>query len=113
MSQQNAQNTARDRREALEKKLEPKRNRKISDGGRELAQYIRDLYASGAKLWTKDMFRDIEAELSKEPRPPTIMIRSSTQPSVIFSGGLILTTHSVNGMKRSVQVPPIEDISYV
>jgi hypothetical protein len=49
----------------------------ISESGRELAQYVRDLYASGAKLWTKDMFRDIEAELAKEPKPDAIMIRSS------------------------------------
>jgi hypothetical protein len=51
----------------------------ISEGGRVLAQYVRRLYDSGAKLWTKEMFRDIEAELAKEPKPHAVMIRSSKQ----------------------------------
>ena len=49
----------------------------ISAQGKELAQYVRDLYDSGAKLWTKEMFRDIEAELAKDPLPHAVMIRSS------------------------------------
>ena len=49
----------------------------ISEGGREMAQYIRDLYNSGAKLWTKEIFRSVEADLGREPRPQDIVVRSS------------------------------------
>ncbi|CAH0005498.1 unnamed protein product, partial [Clonostachys byssicola] len=41
-----------------------------------LVQWIKDLYASGAKLWTKEMLSDIEAELAQNPVPKTISIRS-------------------------------------
>jgi hypothetical protein len=51
----------------------------ITAAGKELVQYIQDLYNSGAKLWTKEMFHDVEAELAKEPKPHAIMIRSSKQ----------------------------------
>lgn len=50
----------------------------ITEEGRELGQYVRDLYASGAKLWTKEMFQDVESQLAQVPLPETIMIRSST-----------------------------------
>ena len=53
------------------------KRQEISDESKALAQYIRDLYDSGAKLWTKEMFRDIEAELAKEPLPDYVMNRSS------------------------------------
>ncbi|CAH0047812.1 unnamed protein product [Clonostachys solani] len=41
-----------------------------------MAQYVKDLYASGARLWTKEMFRNVEADLAKEPCPEEVMIRS-------------------------------------
>jgi hypothetical protein len=50
MSQQSAKSNARDHGKALEEEIKKRRNRKISDSGNELAQYVRDLYASGAKL---------------------------------------------------------------
>ncbi|KAL1311468.1 hypothetical protein AAFC00_004411 [Neodothiora populina] len=59
----------------------------ISQEGRELAQYIKDLYSSGAKMWTKYMFYDIEAVLVREPRPHYTLIRS------------------MNGALRKKQVP--------
>ncbi|KAK9787177.1 hypothetical protein SCARD494_10707 [Seiridium cardinale] len=51
-------------------------NRIVTKKGLELAQYVRDMYDSGARLWTKDMFRNIEAELAKEPQPKSVTIRS-------------------------------------
>ncbi|KAK6083946.1 hypothetical protein SCUP515_01642 [Seiridium cupressi] len=51
-------------------------NRIITQKGLELAQYVRDMYDSGARLWTKDMFQNIEAELAKEPQPKSVTIRS-------------------------------------
>lgn len=63
---------------------EPARDRdhRISDNGRQLAQYVRDLYDTGARMWTKDMFRDLEADLAKDPRPNITMIRSSEYLSI-------------------------------
>jgi hypothetical protein len=52
-------------------------NPKMDKSTQELVQWIKDLYASGAKLWTKEMLSDIEAELAKNPLPETISIRSS------------------------------------
>ncbi|KAK7415735.1 hypothetical protein QQX98_005648 [Neonectria punicea] len=45
-------------------------------GGRnlKLANYVRDIYDSGAKMFTKDMFRQLEADLAKDPRPDKISI---------------------------------------
>lgn len=48
-----------------------------TEEGRKIVQYIRDLYDSGAKLWTKDMFRDAEREMARDPRPRSIQVRSS------------------------------------
>ena len=92
-------------------KNKPQDREQIGERGRQLAQYVQDLYASGARLWTKDMFRDIEAELAKEPKPHAIMIRSSkTIPrlSVAFIVSSILTVPAtvVNGVLRRKQVPP-------
>lgn len=74
MSQCIVRSTARDNKTAV-----GIQRQEISEGGRVLAQYVRRLYDSGAKLWTKEMFRDIEAELAKEPKPHAVMIRSSKQ----------------------------------
>jgi len=60
-----------------EKIAESYNNRDVSEEAREMAKYVQDLYNSGERMWTKEMFRDIEAELAKEPRPHAIMIRSS------------------------------------
>ncbi|CAG9986331.1 unnamed protein product [Clonostachys byssicola] len=38
--------------------------------------YIEALYNSGAKLWTKEMFVSVEAELSKQPLPQFVELRS-------------------------------------
>ena len=97
MSQYIAESKARDREE-------------ISEGGRQLAQYVQDLYASGAKLWTKDMFRDIEAELAKEPKPHAIMIRSSKRiprlfVAFLFFSILTIPVIVVNGVLRRKQIP--------
>ncbi|KAM5360946.1 hypothetical protein ACJZ2D_013400 [Fusarium nematophilum] len=50
--------------------------RNISQRGHEVLRYIRNLYASGAKLWTKDMFLRIEEDLAKAPQPASVMVRS-------------------------------------
>ena len=50
----------------------------LAEERRRLAQYVRDLYDSGAKMYTRDMFRDLDWELAKEPMPDTVMLRSST-----------------------------------
>ncbi|KPM43763.1 hypothetical protein AK830_g2799 [Neonectria ditissima] len=44
-------------------------NRVITPKKRELGNYVRDLYASGAKMFTKDMLRRAEADLAKSPLP--------------------------------------------
>lgn len=56
-------------------------NKEESKQGREIVQCIENLYLSAAKLWTKEMFRDIEEQLAKEPRPDAVMMRSSTNIS--------------------------------
>jgi hypothetical protein len=87
MSQYIVQSKARGNKTAVAKAVKTAvgiQHQEISEGSRELAQYVRDLYASGAKLWTKDMFRDIEAELAKEPKPHAVMIRSSTHIPGLF-----------------------------
>jgi hypothetical protein len=61
----------------LDEALGRKNNGIISPEGRELGQYVRDLYASGAKLWTVEALRHVEEELTKDPRPESVMIRSS------------------------------------
>ncbi|KAK7430498.1 hypothetical protein QQZ08_003017 [Neonectria magnoliae] len=53
-----------------------------------LANYVRDVYASGAKMFTKDMFRQMEADLAKDPRPDRISVCS------------------MNGMARSMSLSP-------
>lgn len=75
--------TARDRLDSIQQ-------RKIGQRGSELMQYIDDLYAAGAKLWTKDMFLEIEEELAKAPQPASVKIRS-------MNG---------NSINRSVPFPP-------
>ncbi|KAK7226980.1 hypothetical protein V2G26_014983 [Clonostachys chloroleuca] len=62
-------------------------NTNLSPREMKMAQYVKDLYASGARLWTKEMFRKIEADLAKEPYPEEVMIRS------------------MNGVEASVRVP--------
>jgi len=53
------------------------KQREIDDDSKALIQFIQELYDSGAKLWTKEMFCNIEAELAKEPLPDYIINRSS------------------------------------
>jgi hypothetical protein len=61
-----------------------------SEQGRRMAQYIRDVYDSGAKLWTKDMFHDAEREMAKDPRPASIQLRSSKYMRIPLTRNLIL-----------------------
>ncbi|KAH8658046.1 hypothetical protein BX600DRAFT_514569 [Xylariales sp. PMI_506] len=49
---------------------------KSAEQGERLARIVKDLYASGAKMWTKEMFSDIEQELSKKPMPDFVRIRT-------------------------------------
>lgn len=89
--------------------------RSISAAGRELGQYVRDLYASGARLWTKEMFRDIEAELAKEPKPVAVMILSSRLAGCPFSPPLPVSpsdladrSNTVNGAFTRMKVPVVK-----
>ncbi|KAH9901896.1 hypothetical protein F4778DRAFT_738052 [Xylariomycetidae sp. FL2044] len=52
------------------------RRTKYNEHGQALANKIREMYESGAKLYAKDMFRDMEAHLARDPKPKTIMLRS-------------------------------------
>lgn len=54
-----------------------KNNRRLTEQGKELGNYIRDLYDLGYKLYSKDTFRDLEAALAADPKPATFMLRSS------------------------------------
>ncbi|KFA79376.1 hypothetical protein S40288_10820 [Stachybotrys chartarum IBT 40288] len=47
----------------------------VSDKGRELGQHIRDLYASGAKLWTKAAILQLETQLRESPGLDSYPIR--------------------------------------
>ena len=51
--------------------------RKISPRGKELGQYLQDLYDSGAKLYTKQMFSDIEEQLTNGEKSDFLVLRSS------------------------------------
>ncbi|VUC26884.1 unnamed protein product [Clonostachys rosea] len=42
-----------------------------------MIQYVKDVYASGARIWTKESLRSIESDLAKDPCPEEIMVRSS------------------------------------
>jgi hypothetical protein len=92
-------------------------NTNLSPREMKMAQYVKDLYASGARLWTKEMFRNIEADLAKEPWPEEVMIRSSKSSHLTPASLLGLATSDVNtdirsfsfllvnGVEASVTVP--------
>ncbi|CAH0041332.1 unnamed protein product [Clonostachys rhizophaga] len=65
-------------------------NTNLSPREMKMVQYVKDLYASGARLWTKEMFRNIEADLAQEPYPEEVMIRSmnGVEASVIVPTGV-------------------------
>lgn len=76
-------------------------NTNLSPREMKMAQYVKDLYASGARLWTKEMFRKIEADLAKEPYPEEVMIRSSKSSHLTPASLLGLATSDVNTDVRS------------
>ncbi|KAI1859063.1 hypothetical protein JX265_010540 [Neoarthrinium moseri] len=49
---------------------------RVTKHGLEVVQYIKGLYDSGAKIWTKEMFQNIEAELANDIKPSSVMVRS-------------------------------------
>ncbi|CAG9983969.1 unnamed protein product [Clonostachys byssicola] len=65
-------------------------NTNLSPRVMKMAQYVKDLYASGARLWTKEMFHNIEADLAKDPYPEEVKIRSMNdiESSVIVPTGV-------------------------
>ncbi|VUC23782.1 unnamed protein product [Clonostachys rosea] len=65
--------------ESAQAKADRLNNPTIDKSTQELVQWIQDLYASGAKLWTKEMLSNIEAQLAQNPVPEAISIRSRTQ----------------------------------
>ncbi|KAH7324791.1 hypothetical protein B0I35DRAFT_424977 [Stachybotrys elegans] len=67
-------------------------DRTITEEGRRAAQYIRDLYESGAKLWTKESLREIED------------ILEAGQPS------RELKLRHMDGQQRETWVPPLDRI---
>ncbi|CAI6096278.1 unnamed protein product [Clonostachys chloroleuca] len=62
--------------ESVQAEADRLNNPKMDKSTQELVQWIKDLFASGAKLWTKEMLSDIEAKLAQNPLPETISIRS-------------------------------------
>ncbi|CAH0058872.1 unnamed protein product [Clonostachys solani] len=62
--------------ESIQAEADRLNNPKMDKSTQELVRWIKDLYASGAKLWTKEMLSDVEAELTQNPVPQTISLRS-------------------------------------
>lgn len=52
-------------------------NQEVTELGRNMTDYVRDLYESGKKLWDKKWFDYVESELAKEPQPSWVYFRSS------------------------------------
>lgn len=53
-------------------------NRNLTEQGKQLGQYVRNLYDTGEKLFNKDTFQEVENVLAADPRPAIVQIRSST-----------------------------------
>jgi hypothetical protein len=62
---------------AVREEVYRRNNRQLTGQGVQLGQYVRDIYDAGGKLFTKDNFRYLEAQVALDPKPETIMIRSS------------------------------------
>lgn len=99
---------------AVREEVYRRNNRKLTKQGVQLGQYVRDVYDAGGKLFTKENFRYLEAQVALDPKPETIMIRSSmpypsSLPSfsslVITKNIINVTNIVVNGTHRHKYVP--------
>ena len=68
----------------LQAEVDRRNERNLTKQDVELGQYVRDLYAGGARLFDKETFREVEAALARNPRPEVIQIRSSTHYSLFL-----------------------------
>lgn len=63
---------------SIRAEVHKRNNRDLTEHGRQLGQYVRDLYNAGGKLFDKETFRETEEAVAVVPRPAIIQIRSST-----------------------------------